>query len=421
MVINDFIPYAAQTIDEEDIAAVIAALRSPFLTTGPAVGEFEEKIRKVTGAKYALAVSNGTAALHLASIVLLKPGDLVLTTPNSFVATANSIIYAGARPVFTDILENGNIDLKQCEKLLENDRDKKIKAIYAVHFSGNPADQTMLKLIKEKYGVKILEDCAHSIGAESPIKAANDKNTDATEKSVKIKAASCAFSDCSILSFHPVKHITTGEGGAITTNSRDIFEKLNMLRSHGINRSIFKNRGMAFDSKGNQNPWYYEMQMLGFNYRITDFQCALGSSQISRLTQNVSHRRNIAKFYDERFMNSKFIKPLYLYNGDSSYHLYVVKIDFNEIKLSRAELMTALKKNNIGTQVHYIPINKQPYYSSSGYGKEKLQAAGNYYKKCLSIPMYSSLTLVQAEYAADNIIKLIENNVKNKKSIKTKK
>lgn len=392
---DKFIPYAVQYIDEADINCVTEALRSAYLTTGPAVDKFEKKICEVTGAKYAVAVANGTAALHLASLALLEPGDEVLTTPNSFVATSNSVIYSGARPVFTDILENGNIDLARCEKILEADSENRIKAVYAVHFSGNPVDQDKLRNLRKKFGVRILEDCAHSLGAVFTGGSATP-----------VRAGSCENSECSILSFHPVKHVTTGEGGAITTNSAEIYHKLLMLRAHGINRTAFQNKDMAFDEKGNPNPWYYEMQALGFNYRITDFQCALGVSQLDKLDKFVAARRRTAQIYYGYFKGAANIAPLYLYNGESSYHLYVVKIDFKKIGLTRAEFLKKLKEKNIGAQVHYIPINRQPYYRSLGYGAEQNTRMDEYYSRCLSIPMYYSLSEEEAAYVAENILKL---------------
>ena len=395
MNIDKFIPYAVQYIDEDYISCVTEALRSAYLTTGPAVDKFEKKICEVTGALYAVAVANGTAALHLASLALLEPGDEVLTTPNSFVATSNSVIYSGARPIFTDILENGNIDLAQCEKILEADSKKAIKGVYAVHFSGNPIDQDKLQNLRKKFGVRILEDCAHSLGAV--FTGANG---------TRVRAGSCENSDCSILSFHPVKHVTTGEGGAITTNSAETYHKLLMLRAHGINRNSFVNKEMAFDEKGNSNPWYYEMQALGFNYRITDFQCALGVSQLDKLDIFVAARRRTAQKYDEYFKGASNITPLFSYNGASSYHLYVVKIDFKKIRLTRAEFIKKLKEKNIGAQVHYIPINRQPYYRSLGYGAEHNMRMDEYYSKCLSIPMYYSLSEEEAAYVAENILKL---------------
>ena len=385
----NFIPYGKQNIDKDDIEAVIEILNSDYLTTGPKVKEFENKICEFTDAKYAVAVANGTAALHLASIVLLNKNDKVLTTPNSFLATSNSILYVDAKPIFVDIQEDGNIDLDLCEEELK--KDSSIKAIYVVHFSGNPVNQTKLKYLKDTYNIKILEDCAHSIGAI-------DDN---------IKAGSCINSDCSILSFHPVKHLTTGEGGAITTNSKEIYEKLLELRMHGMNRTSFKDESMSKDVKGNINPWYYEMHSLGYNYRITDFQCALGLSQFKKLDSFIQRRKEIAKNYDKAFLNSK-IKPLYIFDDKSSYHLYVVKFDFSSISMSKAELFNQMREKNIGLQLHYIPINKQPYYVSLGYGKENTPVMEKYYEECFSLPMYPLLSDEEQQYIINNLFDILK-------------
>lgn len=370
----NFIPYGRQLIDEEDIASVVEVLQSDFLTTGPKVKEFEETICNYTGAKYCVAVANGTAALHLASLVLLSKGDKVLTTPNSFLATSNSILYVGAKPIFIDICKDGNINLELCEKYLKNDTS--IKALYGVHFSGNPLDQTKLKYLRETYNIKILEDCAHSLGATFD----------------GIHAGSCQNSDCSILSFHPVKHITTGEGGAITTNSKEIYEKLLILRAHGIVKTP------------DMKPWEYEMQELGYNYRITDFACALGISQFAKLPHFIQRRQKIAKIYDDSFYNTH-IKPLYPFNKNSSYHLYVVRVDFTKLTLSKEELFIKMKEANIGLQLHYIPINKQPYYRSLGYGDENTPVMDKYYNECFSLPIFPALKDDEQEYV---IAKLME-------------
>lgn len=385
----NFIPYAKQNIDKNDVEAVIVTLDSDYLTTGPKVKEFEDKICEFTNAKYAVAVANGTAALHLASLVLLNENDKVLTTPNSFLATSNSILYVGAKPIFVDICEDGNIDLNLCEEELK--KNSSIKAIYVVHFSGNPVNQKKLKYLKETYNIKILEDCAHSIGAI-------DDN---------IKAGSCVNSDCSILSFHPVKHLTTGEGGAITTNSKEFYEKLLELRMHGMNRTFFKNESLSKDERGNINPWYYEMHSLGYNYRITDFQCALGLSQFKKLDSFIQRRKDIAINYDKAFSNTK-IKPLYTFDGKSSYHLYVVKFDFSSISISKAELFIKMKEKNIGLQLHYIPINKQPFYENLGYGIENTPVMYKYYKECFSLPMYPLLTDDEQQYVIKNLLEVLK-------------
>ena len=373
----NFIPYGKQSIDEDDINSVVEVLKSDFLTTGPKIKEFEDELCRYTNAKYCVAVANGTAALHLASLVLLNKCDKVITTPNSFVATSNSILYVEAIPIFVDIQEDGNIDLDLCEEELKKDRS--IKALYVVNFSGNIVNQKKLKYLKESYNIKILEDCAHSLGATFE----------------DIKAGSCENSDCSILSFHPVKHITTGEGGAVTTNSKEIYEKLLELRAHGIKRLP------------DFAPWYYEMHSLGFNYRITDMQAALGISQLKKLDSFVKRRKEIALKYDKAFLNS-FVKPLYSFTNNSSYHLFVVKVDFSKLNISKVELFNKMREKNIGLQLHYIPINKQPYYKSLGYGNEDTPIMNRYYDECFSLPMYSSLSNEEQEYVIKTLFEVLK-------------
>jgi UDP-4-amino-4,6-dideoxy-N-acetyl-beta-L-altrosamine transaminase len=373
----NFIPYGKQSIDEDDINSVVEVLKSDFLTTGPKIKEFEEELCRYTNAKYCVAVANGTAALHLASLVLLNKDDKVITTPNSFVATSNSILYVEAKPIFVDIKEDGNIDLDLCEEELK--KDSSIKAIYVVNFSGNIVNQKKLKYLKESYNIKILEDCAHSLGATFE----------------GIKAGSCENSDCSILSFHPVKHITTGEGGAVTTNSKEIYEKLLELRAHGIKR---------FPDAAH---WYYEMHSLGFNYRITDMQAALGISQLKKLDSFVKRRKEIALKYDKALLNS-VVKPLYSFNQNSSYHLFVVKVDFSKLNISKVELFNKMREKNIGLQLHYIPINKQPYYKSLGYGNEDTPIMNRYYDECFSLPMYSSLSNEEQEYVIKTLFEILK-------------
>jgi len=373
----NFIPYGKQTIDEDDISAVIEALQSDFLTTGPKVREFEDAICKYTGAKYCVAVSNGTASLHLASLVLLNIGDEVLTTPNSFLATSNSILYVGAKPIFIDISEDGNIDLDLVIQELENNSN--IKALYGVHFSGNPLNQKKLKYIRDNFNIKILEDSAHSLGA----------------KFEDIKAGSCENSDISILSFHPVKNMTTGEGGAITTNSKEIYENLLTLRNHGMVKTP------------EMQPWEYQMQKLGFNYRITDIQCALGISQLKKLDSFLEKRRKIAKKYDLAFENS-IVKPLYKFNPDSAYHLYVIKVNFDSLNISKEELFIEMRKRNIGLQLHYIPINKQPFYKNLGYGDEVTLNMNRFYKEAFSLPIFPKLTESEQNYVVKTILELLK-------------
>ena len=370
------IPYGKQYLIQDDIDAVVETLESDYLTTGPKVKAFEEALAEYCEVKHCVAVANGTAALHLASLVLLEEGDKVLTTPNSFLATSNAILYADAKPVFVDIAEDGNIDLDLCEKALQE--DPAIKAIYPVAFSGHMVDQQKLKHLRETYHVTVLEDCAHAIGA----------------KDGNIKAASCTNSDISILSFHPVKHMTTGEGGAITTNSKEIYEKLLTLRGHGMVKTP------------EMKPWEYEMRELGFNYRITDIQCALGLSQLKRLDSFIERRVEIAKKYDAAFADT-LVQSLYTYDGKSSYHLYVVKVDFSKLSLSKVDLFNRLREKGIGVQLHYIPINKQPYYKSLGYGDESTPVMDDYYEKCFSLPMYPKMSDDEQSYVIDTLFEVL--------------
>jgi len=359
----NFIPYGKQSIDNNDIDIVIDTLKSDFLTTGIKVNEFEQKIYEKSNAKYCVSVANGTAALHLSALALLNKDDKVLTTPNSFLATSNAILYANAEPIFVDICHDGSIDLDICEKYLK--KDSTIKAIFAVSFSGKILDQEKLKYLKYKYNIKILEDNAHTMG-------------------VKL-----TYSDISIFSFHPVKHITTAEGGAIVTNDKNLYEKIKSLRNHGQ------------DDKHN-------MTMLGFNYRLSDINCALGISQINKLNKFIEKRQRIAMNYNSAFDNHNIIKPLYLYTNNSFYHLFVVLIDFDKLNFSKEALINNLRDKNIGVQVHYKPINKQEYYRNIGYGSEITPVMDNYINNCISLPIYPLLSNKEQEYVINTLKELCD-------------
>ena len=361
---SEFIAYAKQWIDQEDIDAVVKILNSDWLTQGPAIKQFESDFSQKVGAGYAVAVSNGTAALHLSLLALgVGPGDEVITTPNSFLATANAILYVGATPVFVDIeMSHFGLDVFKIEAAIT----AKTKAIIPVHFAGFPVDLSAIHGIASKYRLNVIEDACHALGASF--------------KDSKI--GDCAYSDCATFSFHPVKHIATGEGGMITTNSKDIYDQLMMLRTHGVT----KDRGALSQNPG---PWYYEMQQLGYNYRMTDMQAALGISQLKKLDSFVNRRRAIAKQYNNAFLNLDWIVPI-KENSDqqASYHLYVVQIDFDKIKKTRTDVMKTLKEKGIGTQVHYIPIIDQPYYKEKVNVKGQFEMVKHYYKLTLSLPMY---------------------------------
>jgi UDP-4-amino-4,6-dideoxy-N-acetyl-beta-L-altrosamine transaminase len=372
-----FIPYSKQTICDEDIQSVVETLRSDFLTTGPKVKEFEESIAAYCGAKYCVSVANATAGLHLISLILLQENDKVLTTPNSFLATSNAILYAKAKPIFIDIAKDGNIDLDLCEEALK--KDSSIKALYGVHFSGNPLNQNKLAHLKATYNIKIVEDCAHSIGATFE----------------GIKAGSCINSDAGVFSFHPVKGLTTGEGGAVTTNCKEPYEKLLALRSHGM------------IARTDIAPWMYEMTELGYNYRLTDIACALGLSQLKRLNSFLYLRRAIAKRYDDVFATTQIVTPLYSFKNNSAYHLYVVKIAFDQLNISKKEFVLKMREKNIGLQYHYIPINTQPYYKNMRYGNEHTPIMDTYYKEAISLPIYPNLTQEEQQYVITTILELL--------------
>jgi UDP-4-amino-4,6-dideoxy-N-acetyl-beta-L-altrosamine transaminase/dTDP-4-dehydrorhamnose reductase len=394
------IPYGRHYIDDNDIKEVIDVLRNGMLTQGPKVSEFESKVAKYVGAKYAVAVSSGTAALHLASIAAgLSEGDEVITCTNSFVATSNSVLYVGAKPIFVDIdSKTLNIDIDKIEKIIK-DSDS-VKAIFPVHFAGLACDMKIIKKLADKYGLIIVEDASHALGAKY-----NQSS----------KVGSCQYSNMTCFSFHPVKGIAAGEGGMITTNDRLLYRKLTLLRSHGITKGNFEFPGISYPDKslinkdealenGKLKRWYYEMQYLGYNYRITDIQCALASSQMDKIDMFIDERRSMAKFYDQSFERIPNISPLQIHGREqSSHHIYVVSIDFKKIGISRNIFMQKLADQGIGSQVHYIPVVTQPYYTKKGYQIKEYPFTSEYYQKTLSIPLYFGLSRIEQEFIVDSI------------------
>lgn len=373
------IPYGRHYIDEEDIQAVVEVLRNAPLTQGPKVEEFESRVAEYVGAKYAVAVSSGTAALHLACMAAdIGQGDNVVTSPNTFVASANCALYVGATPQFADIdpitLNISPVALEEkCKRL------GKVKAIIPVHFAGLPCDVLEIRKIADKYNSVVIEDASHALGATY---------------SHGGKVGNCAHSDMTVFSFHPVKIIAAGEGGMITTNDVQLYRKLLRLRSHGITKldDHFENHEEAF-SDGFTNPWYYEMLHIGFNYRITDIQAALALSQFSKLEQFLARRREIAAVYDRELQNIAHIKPAQLSGrAQSAHHLYVVRIDFEAIGKTRRIVMNSLVEQGIICQVHYIPIHLQPVYRGLGYKRGDYPVAEAYYDEALSLPEYYSLS-----------------------------
>lgn len=377
-----FLPYGRHSIDEADIRAVEQILNSDFLTTGSMTPEFEAKLAVKTAAKHAVCVSSGTAALHLAALSLgLEAGDIVIVPTITFLATANAQRYVGADVVFADVDPNtGLMGPDHLVQALERAAGK-AKAVFPVHLAGQCADMAGISEIAKKHNLAIIEDASHALGAHY-----HNNNKDC-------QIGSCADSDMTVFSFHPVKTITMGEGGAITTNDGALAERLKRLRSHGVERSAaaFVNDDLAFTKNIEVNPWYYEMQELGFNYRASDIHCALGASQLKKLDTFVARRSHLSHLYDHTLAAlSPVVRPLgRVPDCDPAWHLYVVLIDFEAAGISRASLMNQLRKLGIGTQVHYIPVHKQPYYLNTN--TPNLPGAQAYYERCLSLPLFPSM------------------------------
>ncbi|GAL83265.1 pyridoxal-5'-phosphate-dependent protein [Sporocytophaga myxococcoides] len=377
------IPYGRQHITEEDIAAVTKVLKSDFLTQGPSIEEFEKKFAEYIGVKYAIAVANGTAALHLCTMALgVKEGDKVLTTPITFAASANCVKYCGGDVDFSDIDSKSYLlDLNKIEDKLKKSPDK-YKGIIPVDFAGAAVNLESLKYIADKYNLWIIEDACHAPGGFF---------TDS--KGIQQNCGNGNFADLAIFSFHPVKHIATGEGGMITTNRKDLYEKILLLRTHGIT----KNPSQMSKVDGG---WYYEMTELGYNYRLSDIQAALGVSQLSRAGLGLARRKEIASEYERAFKNLNLITPIN--DKGHAYHLYVIQIE------DRKGLYDYLRTKNIFCQVHYIPVHTMPYYQSLGWKKGAMPIAENYYEKCLSIPMYPTLTKEEQQRVIDAVTEYVK-------------
>jgi UDP-4-amino-4,6-dideoxy-N-acetyl-beta-L-altrosamine transaminase len=376
------IPYGRQEITSEDIAAVTACLQSDFLTQGPAVDAFEKAFSELVSAPHAVAVNNATAALHLCAIALgVKPGQKVLCTPNSFVATSNSILYCGADIEFVDIHpETFCLDLDLLEQKLKTVKPGTYSGVVAVDFAGYPIDFERLSQITKKFRLWLIEDACHAPGAQF----LDSKNN-------WQKSGSGKFADFATFSFHPVKHIATGEGGMITTANKDLFEKVRLLRTHGITKNPSEYE------KTNEGGWYYEMQALGFNYRMPDILCALGLSQLKRFSQNLEKRRHLANRYSEGLKGISSLKiPQASASIRHAYHLFVIQTD------RRKELYDFLKSKNIFCQIHYLPIYRQPYYEAK-YGKVSLNNMDQYYSQALSLPMYHALSDADQDYVIAQI------------------
>lgn len=365
------IPYGKQTIEQDDIQAVVDVLKSDFLTTGPQIAEFEQTVADYVGAKYAVAISNGTSALHAACFAAgIRPGDEVITTPLTFAASANCVLYCGGTPVFADVdPKTYNIDPEDIRRKITD----RTKAIIAVHLAGQPCDMDAIHSIAREYGLIVIEDGAHALGS--------------VYKGKKVGS----MSDMTTFSFHPVKPITTGEGGMIVTDNEDFYKKMVLFRSHGITRddSIMTR---------NDGPWFYQQFDLGYNYRITDIQCALGCSQMKKLDRFLARRKEIVARYNEAFADcDNIITPYQLSDTESGWHLYIVQVK----NCDRRKVFENMREKGIGVNVHYIPVYMHPYYQEHGYETVHCANAEEIYSHIISLPLYPGLTFEQQDYVID--------------------
>jgi len=387
--VRPFLPYGKQSIDDSDIAAVAETLRGDFLTTGPKVGEFEQAFAHQVGAAEAVACANGTAALHLAAMALgLGPGDTVLAPSMSFMASANGPHYTGARIEFMDCDPNaGLVTVDDLREALQR-AGGKAKAAVIVHLNGETCDMTALRAETQARGMFLIEDACHAL-------ATRYGHSGEPVGNAMAQVGACAHSDMACFSLHPVKTLTTGEGGVVTTNDPKVAARLRRLRAHGIERDAgqFENREMAFAPDGSANPWYHELGQLGFNYRLTDIACALGLSQLRRLEEFAARRRELKAIYDRLFdgFQPKVRAVATRQDCDPCRHLYPVLIDFEGLGTDRATVMRALHGEGIGTQVHYIPVHRQPYYRRLSPDLE-LPGADAYYRRALSLPFYVGMS-----------------------------
>lgn len=382
------ISYGKQSINQADINAVMDILKSDFLTQGPAIEEFEKKVAEYCKAKYAVAVSNATAALHIACLAAgLGKGDVLWTSPNTFVASANCGRYCGAEVGFVDIDDaTYNMSVSKLANKLASSEIKP-KVVIPVHFSGQSCEMEKIHELAKQYNFTVIEDASHAIGGEY-------KNT---------KVGSCTYSDMAVFSFHPVKIVTTGEGGMVLTNSQDLYDKLILYRSHGITRNS------KFMKNKSDGPWYYEQIDLGFNYRMTDIQAALGSSQMKRLDEFVARRRYLAERYNRLLADLPVKTPEQHPDCNSSWHLYVICVDYNKIKIDKKSIFGEMRELGVNLNLHYIPVHTQPYYQRIGFKKGDFPVSEKYYNEVLTLPLYYDLKDEQQDYIVRSLAEVLNN------------
>jgi UDP-4-amino-4,6-dideoxy-N-acetyl-beta-L-altrosamine transaminase len=382
---TDYIPYGRQSISQADIDAVVSVLQSDWLTQGPAIERFEKAVADYCGVKYAVAVSSATAALHISCLAAgLGPGDWLWTSPNTFVASANCGLYCGAKVDFVDIdPQTYNLSVEKLEeKLIEAERSGKLpKVVVPVHFAGQSCEMQRIGTLAQKYGFVVLEDASHAIGAQYQGKP----------------VGSCIYSDLAVFSFHPVKIITTGEGGMVVTNREDLYDCLVRLRTHGITR---KPELMTEPSHG---LWYYQQLELGFNYRMTDIQAVLGVSQIQRLDDFINRRHFLAESYNQMLAGLPMVLPWQHSDTNSSWHLYVIRLQLDKIAKTHCQIFEELRQTGIGVNLHYIPVYTQPYYQKLGFEFDDFPKAEAYYQEAISLPLYYNLTRENQERVVDTM------------------
>lgn len=385
----DYLPYGKQDISEEDIASVVSVLRSDYLTQGPRVPEFEKDLADYCGASYAVAVNSATSALHIACLALeLKENDFLWTSPITFAASANCGLYCGAKVDFVDIdSRTYNMSVEVLEKkLIQAQIEGKLpKVVIPVHLAGQPCDMEAIHILACKYGFKVIEDASHAIGGRY-------KN---------FPIGNCKHSDITIFSFHPVKIITTAEGGAAVTNNSDLAFKMNLFRSHGITKDENNYQ------KKSDGPWYYEQVKLGFNYRMTELQAALGASQLKRVNEFVERRHQLAKRYDELLKDLPLITPFQMDYGYSAFHLYVIRLDNQMIDRTHLQVFEALRGFGIGVNLHYIPVYRHPYYQEMGFDKNRFPNAEKYYQEAISLPMFFSMSFEKQDRVVSALKKAV--------------
>lgn len=395
-----FLPYGRQVIDDDDIAAVVAVLKGDFLTTGPTVEKFEAAFAERVGARFAVACSSGTAALHLATLAAgLGEGDSAIVPTVTFLATANAVRFVGADVVFADVDKATGLLRPEDLEMAIAASSGNAKAVLPVHLGGQSADMAAIAKIAKRHGMIVIEDACHALGTTLDDGVVGD----------------CQHSAMAAFSFHPVKTIAMGEGGAVTTNDPVLYEKLTRLRNHGMTRDPqrFSNDDLAFGDDGSPNPWYYEMPEVGFNYRASDIHCALGLSQLRKLDAFVSARRSLADTYDRLLAPfAPYVLPPHRVDGcDPGWHLYAARMDFTGLEIPREQVISRLKVAGVGTQVHYIPVHTQPYYQSL-VGQQQLPGAMAYYRATLSLPLFPSMTTADVERVAKTIEEVIRSGPK---------